>query len=239
VQQVFTTAKNQQFPNGSGFTNFLSQTGQTQADVIYRFRINEILKKLLAKQNTTVTPAQIQSYYNSHQSQFGTQESVNMRVVLAKSQADTQAAKKALQSGQSWTTVAKKYSTDPTTKNSGGLLNGVTKQQADPALASAAFSAPLNKLLGPVKGQFGYYIYEVTHMTPATHQSLAQATPLIKQQLTTANQQNAQTTVDNHAKKDWLTQTTCRSQYAMADCKGYKAPATATTGSSTGSSTGG
>jgi hypothetical protein len=43
--------------------------------------------------------------------------------------------------------------------------------------------------------------------------------------------------VDNKAKKDWLSQTTCRGPYAMADCKGFKAPKTATTGSSTGSST--
>jgi hypothetical protein len=71
-------------------------------------------------------------------------------------------------------------------------------------------------------------------VTPGTHQSLAQATPLIRQQLTTQNSQNAQTAVDSRAKKDWQGQTTCRRQYAMADCKGYKAPATATTGSSTG-----
>jgi foldase protein PrsA len=236
VQKTFDAAKKQQFPTAAGFNNFLKQTGQTLPDILFRFRINAIVQKLVAKHNGTVTQAQIAAYYNAHQSQFGTQESRNMRVVLAKDAASAAAAKKALQSGQSWATVAKKYSTDPTTKNSGGLLNGVTKQQADTALASAAFSAPVNKLLGPVKGQFGYYVFEVTHVTPATHQTLAQSSALIKQQLTTQNQQNAQTAVDNHAKKDWLSQTTCRSGYAMADCKGYKAPKTATTGTSTGTS---
>jgi foldase protein PrsA len=234
VQKTFTSAKNQQFPSAAGFNNFLKQTGQTLPDILFRFRINAIVQKLVAKHASTVTPAQIQAFYNSHSSQFGTPESRNLRVILAKTQADAVAAKKALSSGQSWSKVAKKYSTDPTTKNNGGQLNGVTKQQADAALAQAAFSAPTGKLLGPVKGQFGYYVFEVTHITPGTHQSLAQATPLIRQQLTTQNSQNAQTAVDNHAKKDWLSQTTCRSQYAMADCKGYKAPKTATTGSSTG-----
>jgi foldase protein PrsA len=232
VQKAFDTAKDQQFPNGKGFDTFLSQTGQTLDDILFRFRINEIVQKLVAKHNAAVTPAEIQSYYNSHASQFGTQESRNIRVVLAKDQADANAAKKALTSGQSWTTVAKKYSTDPTTKNTGGLLNGVTKSQADPALASVAFTAPLNTIEGPVKGQFGYYVFDVIKDTPATHQSLAQATPLIRQQLTTQQQQNAQTAVDNHAKKDWLSQTTCRAAYAMADCSGYKAPKTATTGTS-------
>jgi foldase protein PrsA len=156
--------------------------------------------------------------------------------VLAKNQADAVAAKKALQSGQSWNEVAKKYSTDPTSKNNGGLLTGITKQQADPALANAAFSAPVNQLLGPVKGQFGYYVFDVNKVTPATHQSLAQASPLIKQQLTTQQQQTAQTAITTQAKKDWLSQTTCRSGYAMADCKGYTAPKTSTT-TGTGSAT--
>jgi foldase protein PrsA len=234
VQKAFTTARNQQFPNGKGFDNFLSQTGQTTQDILFRFRINTIVQKLVAKHKSTVTQADIQKYYSTHSSQFGTQESRNVRVVLASSQANALAAKKALSSGQSWAAVAKKYSTDSGTKNSGGLLTGLTKRQADPALAAAAFSAPTGKLLGPVKGQFGYYIYEVLKVTPGTHQTLAQATPLIRQQLTSQQQQGAQSAVDNHAKKDWLRQTTCRSQYAMADCKGYKAPKKATTGSSTG-----
>ena len=234
VMKVYTTIKNQQYPTAAGFNNFLAQSGYTVPDLLFRFRIEELLKKLVAKHATTISPAQIQAFYNSHLSQFGTQESRDMRVVLAKTQADAQAAKKALQSGQSWAAVAKKYSTDPTTKNSGGLLTGVTRAQADTALANAAFAAQVNQLLGPIKGQFGFYVVEVTHITPATHQSLAQATPTIRSQLTTQNQQNAQASVDGQAKKDWMGKTTCRGPYAMADCSGYKAPATATTGSSTG-----
>ena len=233
VQKALTTAKNQQFPTGSGYATFLKQTGQTNEDVLFRFRINEILRKLAAKHTKTVTAADIQAYYNSHQSQFGSQETRNMKIVLAKDQADANAAKKALESGQSWAAVVKKYSTDPTTKSTGGVLNGVNKQQQDAALSNAAFSAPANKLVGPVKGQFGYYVFEVTKINPATQQSLAAATALIKQQLTSQSQTSAQTAVDNTAKKDWLSQTSCQAAYAMADCKGYKAPKTATTTSGT------
>ena len=69
--------------------------------------------------------------------------------------------------------VAKKYSIDPTTKNKGGVLTNVTKGQQDAALSKAAFAATTNKLIGPVKGQFGYYVVEVTKITPATQKSLA------------------------------------------------------------------
>jgi foldase protein PrsA len=234
VQNAFNAAKRQTFPTASGFNTYLSQTGQTVQDVLYRFKISTIVQKLQARDTKPITQADILAYYNSHQSQFGTPESRDMRIVLAKTAAQADAAKKALQSGQSWNTVARKYSTDPTTKNTGGLLTNVTQGQQDAALTQAAFSAPLNTLLGPVKGQFGYYVLEVTKITPATHQTLAQATPTIRSNLTNSQQQNAQALVASQAKKDWLSQTTCASQYAMADCSGYKAPKTATTGSSTG-----
>ncbi len=224
VQKAFQSAKKAQFPTDTAFQQFLSQSGQTMQDILFRVRVNQIYEKLLARHQHTVTSAQIQTYYNNHQSQFGTPESRDIRIVRTSKLSDANAAKAALSKGQSWTSVAKKYSVDNATKNKGGLLSGVTKGQQEKALDTAAFSAKPNKLEGPVHGQFGYYVLEVTKIKPATHQSLASATPLIKQILTGQQQTNAQTAVDNQAKKDWQKKTKCRSGYAMADCAGYKAP---------------
>ena len=173
VQKAYNQAKQQAYPTASAFNNFLSQTGFTVPDLMYRFRVSQLFQKLAAKHTTKVTPATIQSYYNSHQSQFGKPETRDIRIVLTKTQAQAEAAKQALSKGQSWTVVAKKYSTDPQTKNKGGQLTGVTKGQEDKALDSAAFAAKTNKVLGPVKGQFGYYVFEVTKITKGTQQSLA------------------------------------------------------------------
>jgi len=229
VENALNTAKAQQFANPAQFQTFLSQTGQTLDDILFRFRINQLFTKLLAKHTTKITQASIQNYYNTHPTQFGTPESRNIRIVLASSLAQANAAKAALESGQSWNVVAKKYSTDPTSRNSGGLLKGVVKGEEDTALDQAAFSAPLNKLLGPIKGQFGYYVFEVIASKPATQQSLAQATALIRETLTGQQQTDAQNAVIKAATKHWRSQTTCRSAYAMSDCNGYKAPKGSTT----------
>ena len=229
VAKAFNSAKQQQFPTESAFQAFLKQTGQTLQDILFRFRVNQLFMKLISKHVTKVTPAAIQAYYNSHKSQFGTPETRNLRIVLAKNQGQANAAKAALNSGQSWKAVAKQYSTDPSSKNNGGVLKGVTKGQEDQALDKAAFSAPVGQLLGPIKGQFGYYIFQVTKSTKGSQQTLAQATPLIQQTLTGQQQSNAQTAVENQAKKHWMSQTKCRSDYAMADCSGFKAPKTPTT----------
>jgi foldase protein PrsA len=224
VNQAFNKAKNQQFSTQSQFQNFLTQTGQTQQDILFRFRINTIFQKLLAKHQTTVTPALIQRYYQQHMTQFGTPQTRDIRIVLAKTPAQANAAKKALQSGKSWNKVAKQYSVDPTSKNNGGLLVGVTRGQQDAALDKAAFQAPMNQLIGPVQGQFGYYVFEVTKVNKSTQQSLAQATPLIRQTLQGQQQTNAQAAVDKVAGGHWRGKTDCRSTYSMADCSGFKAP---------------
>jgi foldase protein PrsA len=230
VQKAYDTAKKQAYPTASAFNQFLSQTGFTVDDLLFRFRVSQLFQKLAAKHTTKITPATIQTYYNNHKSQFGKPETRDIRIVLTKTAGQAAAAKAALAHGSSWKVVAKKYSTDPS-KNNGGLLPGVTKGQEDKALDTAAFATATktNKVYGPIKGQFGYYVFEVTKVTKATQQSLAQATPLIQQTLTGQQQTNAQTAVDNVAKKQWLSKTECGKLYAMADCKGYKAPKTSTT----------
>ena len=105
----------------------------------------------------------------------------------------------------------------------------MTKGEEEAALDKAAFSAQTNKVIGPIHGSFGYYVFEVTKVTPSTQQSLTQATPLIKQVLQSQSQTSSQNAVDAQAKKQWLSKTTCRTVYAMADCKGYKAPKTTST----------
>ncbi|HWD77009.1 MAG TPA: peptidyl-prolyl cis-trans isomerase [Solirubrobacteraceae bacterium] len=235
VNAALAQAKKSQFQTNAQYETFLKQSGQTAQDILFRVRVNQIFTKLTARHPTTVTPAMISTYYDAHKSQFGTPETRNMRIVLTKTAAEAQTAKTALQHGQSWTTVAKKYSTDPTTKNNGGVLTGVTAGQQDAALSKAAFAAPANKLLGPIKGQFGYYVLEVTKITPAKQRSLAQSTALIKQTLTSRLQTQAQTAVDGHASKNWKSQTKCVSEYAMADCSGYKAPKSSTSSGAAGS----
>jgi foldase protein PrsA len=226
VQQAFNKDKQQQFGGSEAqFKNFLTQSGQTLQDVIYRVRVNLLYVKLVNKQVKPVTQSEIAAYYNSHKSQYGTQETRDLRIVLTKTFSSASAALKALRNHQSWTAVAKKYSIDSATKNKGGLLTNVSRGQQDQALDQAAFSAPLNTLMGPIKSQFGYYIVEVTKINPATQQSLSQAQAQIRQTLTQQSRTNAASLVDKRARKAYQSQTFCRSpSYVMADCSGYKPP---------------
>ena len=57
----------------------------------------------------------------------------------------------------------------------------VIRGQQEAALDAAVFAAPPHKLQGPVKTPFGFYIFQVQKITPATQQSLSQAKLTIQQ----------------------------------------------------------
>jgi foldase protein PrsA len=225
VQQQLNRDIQRQFGGSqTQFKNYLTQSGQTLQDVRYIVRINLIRSKLINKAVKPVTSSEIAAYYAAHKSQFGSPESRDLRIVLTKTSASASAALSALKKGQSWTTVAKKYSIDTATKDKGGLLTNITPGQEDQSLEKAAFSAPVNKLEGPIKSPFGYYIVEVTKITPAKQESLSQAHSTISQTLALQSKTSAQSAIDKRARNAYLKQTFCRSGYVMVDCSGFKPP---------------
>ncbi|HLI61410.1 MAG TPA: peptidyl-prolyl cis-trans isomerase [Solirubrobacteraceae bacterium] len=240
AKQLATEKKNQGIKTNAAWQKFLKQYGYTPQDINWQTMFSLLNKKLVARYDTKVTKAEIAAYYKSHASTFGTPETRNMRIVLAKTKSSAEQALAALRHGQSWSTVAKRYSTDPTTKNNGGLLQDVSKGQQDAALSSAAFAAPLHKLIGPVKGSFGYYVVEVIKITPATHESLAKATPQIKSTLAQQKSQNASTELGRKTKALYGARTICARYYVVSNCHGYRKPkpTTTTTPSATSTATG-
>jgi parvulin-like peptidyl-prolyl isomerase len=229
IQTAFLTAKNAQFKTPAQFQTFLTATGQTLNDILFRVRANKLFTLLEQRHVVAITPTAIAAYYAGHKSQFGTPTTLNMRIIRTNTPAAAAAAKTALGHGQSWLKVAKKYSVDVATKSIGGLLTGVTQGQEETALNNAAFSAPANKILGPIHGTFGYYVYEVIKINKGTQQSLVQATPLIRQLLTSQNKSSEQAAVDKAAGGLWKTKTHCRSAYYMVDCGGPAPPTAPTT----------
>jgi foldase protein PrsA len=227
VNKRFQQTKKQSFPKETDYQKFLKQSGMTQEDILFRVRLDALSSKIrdkVTKDKSKVTDAQVTTYYNKNKKRFAQPERRDLRIVLTKTLAQANAAKKALEAGQSWKVVAKKYSTDQSTKNTGGQLLAVTKGQQDRTFENAAFKAPKNKVLGPVKTQFGYYVFEVSKITPASQQSLAQAKTTIHQLLVSQNQQKALNDFVKSFQKKWKDRTNCRKGYVTQDCSNAPKP---------------
>jgi foldase protein PrsA len=228
VQKSFQAAKKQNFKTEAEFQKFLQTNGQSLQDILFRFRLDLTRKKLtdkITKGKSTVTPAQITQYYNSHKAQFGQPERRDLQVVLTKTKAKADAAKKALAGGASFKAVAKKYSVDQQSKATGGVLTGAIRGQQDQGLDKVAFSAPKGKLQGPVKAQFGFYLVEVKKITPASQQPEKAVEAQIKQQLMSTGAQTALTKFQKVFEKKWVAKTDCRKGFLVPGvCKNAPKP---------------
>jgi foldase protein PrsA len=227
VQKQLDTAKKQAFPKDADYQKYLVRNGLTNADVLFQQRSQLLEQKItqkVTKGKDKVSDAQIQQYYDKNKSRFATPERRDLRIVLTRTKAKADEAKKALQSGQSWSAVAKKYSIDPTSKTNGGKLAGVAKGQQEKALDDAVFKAPKGRLSGPVRTQFGWYVFTVDKVSAADQQSLEQSKKSITDILKSENSQKALTNFGKDYRKRYKDQTDCRKQYVTQDCKNGKAP---------------
>jgi len=239
VQKQFNQVKSQQFPTEADFHKFLASTGYTVSDLLLRVKLDSLSTKIQQKvtKDAGKKPSQkeISAYYEQHKSTYGQPEKRNILIVLTKTQAQAESAKKEIESGKSFASVAKAHSIDPVSKAAGGSLPGVVKGQEEKALSEAVFSAKVNVLGGPIKTPFGYYVYEVKKIVPGSQQALSKVQSTISQQLMAQSQQKALSEFIKKFRKTWTARTECRAEYSVQDCKGYKAPKTSST--STGTTT--
>ncbi|PWG01051.1 peptidylprolyl isomerase [Levilactobacillus bambusae] len=147
---------------GSSFSSVLSQSGMTASQLKTEIRSNLLLKEAV-KANTKITDADLQKQFKSYQPKV----EVAQILVSKKSKAediidqlnDNKKDPKKLQS--TFTSLAKKNSTDTATKNNGGKLPKFdnTDTSLDSGFKKAAFKLNNNEYTAePVKTQYGYHV---------------------------------------------------------------------------------
>jgi foldase protein PrsA len=227
VKKSFDEQKKQSFPKTADYEKFLKDSGQTNEDVMQRVRLDTLSQKIrdkVTKGKDQVTDQQIEDYYNKNKAQFAQPERRDLSIVLTKKEAKAREAKAALESGESFKTVAKQYSIDDASKAQGGKLPAVAKGQQEKAFDEAIFKAKKGKIEGPVKTQFGWYVFRVDKVSKASQQTLAQAKTTIKQVLASQNQQKALDAFVKDFRKKWKEKTECRDDYVTQDCKNAPKP---------------
>ena len=233
IQRQFKQTKDQSFPTEKAYNTFLTKSGQTQDDIIFRVRGSVLADKIrqeVTGGSTDVSSKDVEDYYKQNEAQFSQPERRDVQIVLTKSPAKAQLALSKLKSGQSFKAVAKKYSEDPATKNQGGQLLGITKGQQETDFDTAIFSSSVNKIGGPVKTKAGYYVFNVSKVTPAAKQSLQQSQAGIRQLLISQKQQQQLDAFTQGFRKEWRGKTDCRKSLVIPDCSNGEEPSTAGVG---------
>jgi foldase protein PrsA len=241
IKRSFEDQKKQAFPNDKAYKQFLESSGMTEADILFRVKLDQLQQKLTQKVTEDakkVSDEDVKDYYAKNKKRFAQPERRDLLVVLTKTKAKAEQAKKALEDGQSWKQVVKRYSIDEASKAQGGKLPAVSKGQNEKALDDAVFSARKGEVEGPVKTQFGWYVFEVQKITPASQQSLEESKETIKNLLRSQGQQKALDAFIKDFRENYKDDTDCADDYRVAECK--NAPKESTeTGPASGGAPGG
>jgi foldase protein PrsA len=222
VRKSFEDQKKQAFPTDKAYKSFLKTSGMTEADILFRVKLSQLQEKLtkdVTEDAKKVSTADVSEYYDKNEKRFAQPERRDLLIVLTKTEAKAQEAKKAIESGQPWKTVAKQYSIDEASKAQGGKLAAVAKGQQDKAFEDAVFAASKGELGGPVKTQFGWYVFKVQKITAASQQSLDQSRDTIKNLLRSQRQQKALDAFIKDFREEYKDKTNCSDDYRVAECK--------------------
>jgi foldase protein PrsA len=221
IKQSFEDQKKQAFPNDKAYEDFLKTSGMTEEDILFRVKLDQLQQKLTAKitqDSKKVTDEDISEYYDKNKKRFAQPERRDLLVVLTKTEAQAEKAKAALEDGDSFKQVAKQYSIDEASKAQGGKLPAVTQGQQEKAFDDAIFGAKKGELVGPVKTQFGWYVFEVSKVSPASQQSLDEAEEAIRNLLRSQGQQEALDKWIKSFREDYKDKTDCADEFRIAEC---------------------
>lgn len=179
---------------GSEFSAMLQQQGMTESQLKGSIRDNLLLKQaVLAK--TSFTDKDLQKQFKSYEPK------VTVKAITVKDKDTAQTVISELQNGKKFDTLAKKYSTDDTTKNKGGLLPHFdnTSTSVDSKVKKAAFSLKNGQYTTePVKTDAGYEVIEmVKHPSKGSWKDHKSE---LKDQLATSRMNNS-TTLHNVVSK--------------------------------------
>lgn len=229
VAAEFEKAKSEAFKTEAEYKEFLKKAHYTKADVLHQVKLQMLTKQVEEKVTTSApkpSESEIEDYYEAAKStQYVKPASRNVRVILNKDEKKVEAAKQALEkdgSEASWQKVAKQYSTEKLSKDSGGLRTELTEETAEEPLKAKAFTAPEGQLEGPIKGPKGFYLFEVVSETPESTQGLDEVKSSISAQLEGQLQQSYFAEFVAEFSSKWTSRTFCADGFVIEACSNFE-----------------
>ena len=228
-----------QFKTPAEYVKARDQAGLTEADVLQRAKLQLIQNKIqqdVTSGASTPSRSDAQDYYNANKSQYTQPAKRTIRVIQNTDAHKIDQAYQALRTDPSpanWQKVAAQYSTDPTSKDKGGLRTDVIPGSFPQPLDSDIFKAPLHQVQGPIHTSTGNYVFEVESATPqqvqsfdATQASLSGGPPQrisdqIIAQLKSQNQQETLSAFSNDFRDYWTNLTQCASGSVVEGCDNF------------------
>jgi foldase protein PrsA len=220
----------QDFGGQKGFERYLKQAAFTAEEARSRVELvllGDQLQTAVIPEGGSVSDSEIEDFYKANAAQFEQPETLDVRRIVNKDEAQVEEAKAQLEQDDSpanWKKVAARFSTEDATKDRGGLIEGVTVGQSEPVLEEQLFAADQGELVGPFKGQTDYYLIQVVKVTPSQTTPIAEVSEQIQQQLVQGKEQETVQRFQQDFTEKWTSRTFCADGYVVNRCDNFTAP---------------
>jgi parvulin-like peptidyl-prolyl isomerase len=206
-----------EFRDAKAYEQFLEDAGITESDLRFRVkvdRLQEILDQRIAAKEPKVSDEDIAKYYETNKESFRPPERRNFTYVLASARGGAEGARQAVEDGESWKTVVKRYSIDPK-KSKAQAIDSPKPEKGLEALERAVFRAAKGEIGGPVKTRPGWWVFEVTEVLPAGQQPLAK----VRKNIAAVLQEQRRVAAFERFQKDYRSQTVCADDFKVPECR--------------------
>ena len=191
---------------------------QLREDILDRL-LQERIYEAVTK-DVKVTDEDVNEFYEKNKAQFTQPATRQVRHIVVKKKERADELYSELQDGADFAALAKRFSTDTSTKGQGGKLP-ITKGQTAPAFDKAAFALERGDISKPVKTQFGWHIIEaVSAVKPEKVAPLKDLEESIRQQLVQQKK--------NDAMKSWVERVEKEYEDKVVYAAGFEPPKTGT-----------
>jgi peptidyl-prolyl cis-trans isomerase C len=164
VEQYFgtgTAARDQ-------FVQALGATGTSEAAVLGEIKRQMLIRQLFddVTAGTAASDEEVRAAFDQRQATLGVPERRELQNIVVRTREEADRIAGELAGGADFAVLASARSADASTKDSGGSLGTLARNQLEAGYADAAFAAAPGAVFGPVQTRFGWNVGRVGNVLP-------------------------------------------------------------------------
>lgn len=170
----------------SQFIDTLADAGTSERVVLDELKRRLAMTQLfevVTRDVGAISDQDVRDAFTARQDQLATPQRRHISNIVVATKDDARVVRQAIRDGASFAAVAKRYSLDRSTRDQGGDLGIVGRDELEEGYGTAAFAAGESALFGPVQTRYGWNIGRVEKIVPAEPARFAKIKDELKAQL--------------------------------------------------------
>ncbi|RAS83300.1 foldase protein PrsA [Priestia endophytica] len=192
----------EQYGGEDTFNQTLEASGVSLSSLKEDIKKNKEIEELL-RPSIKITEKEMKEYFNENKDSFAQAAQVKASHILVDDEKTAKEMKEKLDKGEDFATLAKKYSTDTATSESGGELGYFEEGTMTDEFDKKAFSMKKGEISDPVKTDYGYHIIKVEDVKEAKQASYKDSKAQVKEAIFNEKLQTEYSTWLEKKKKEY------------------------------------